>query len=124
MQSAADNAPAKGNESSLRRRLIGFFMFPVALFPALALLSYDWRDIPELRIPPNATANFIGAAGNWFAYIGYQTIGLAIWSVPVICFFVGILPVILCQKFRTSGSMSSLRSRSGVSWTGNSEMRW
>ena len=90
MQSAADNAPAKGNESSLRRRLIGFFMFPVALFPALALLSYDWRDIPELRIPPNATANFIGAAGNWFAYIGYQTIGLAIWSVPVICFFVGI----------------------------------
>lgn len=45
------NLPASsgpGNESSVRSRLIGFFMFPIALFPFLALASYNWRNIPDL----------------------------------------------------------------------------
>ena len=84
-----------GNEANLRRRLIGFFMFPIALFPLLALFSYKWREIPELCIPPaEPTSNLIGTAGNWFAYTGYQFIGLAIWSIPLICVFAGLLLIL------------------------------
>ena len=90
MQSTSETtAPAA--ESSLRRRLIGFFMFPIALFPFLALVSYNWHDIPDLCIPPaDPTSNLIGVTGDWFAYTGYQLIGLSVWSIPLICVFVGL----------------------------------
>ena len=88
MQTPQDNVP---QEPSLHRRLIGFFMFPIAFFPLFALFSYNWRDIPALAIPPNTpTGNLIGAVGNWFAYYGYQLVGLGIWSVPPICVFAGL----------------------------------
>ena len=59
-------------EASIRRRLIGFFMFPIAFFPFFALFTYNWRDVPELCMPPSeATSNLIGAVGNYFAYVGY-----------------------------------------------------
>ena len=91
MQSPTDNP---NPETSLRRRLIGMFMFPIALFPALALLSYNWRDISELCMPPlRPTANLIGVAGDYFAWCGYQLIGLATWFIPVLCVLVGFLLV-------------------------------
>ena len=91
-QSPSDSASP---EATVRRRLIGFFMFPVALFPFLALFSYNWRDISALCVPPaSPTANLIGAVGAWFAYCGYQFIGLAIWFVPLLCVFAGVLLVI------------------------------
>ena len=78
-------------ESSLRRRLIGFFMFPIAFFPFIALFTYNWHDVSALVIPPHTpTVNLIGQVGNWFAYLGYQLIGLGIWSVPPICVFAGL----------------------------------
>ena len=78
-------------ESSTRRRVIGFFMFPVALFPFLALCTYNWHAVSDLCIPTAPrTSNLIGAAGDWFAYLGYQFIGLGIWSVPVLCAYIGI----------------------------------
>ncbi|MBR1589049.1 MAG: DNA translocase FtsK [Kiritimatiellae bacterium] len=80
---------ASGNESSLRRRLIGFFMFPIALFPLLALVSYNWRCVAALRTPPLPTENLIGVVGDWFAYNGYQILGLGVWAVPLICAFCG-----------------------------------
>ena len=90
MQSTS-TAPSE-TESSTRRRVIGFFMFPIALFPLLALCSYDWRAISDLCIPAqNPTSNnLIGMAGDWFAYTGYQLIGLGVWSVPVLCVYVGL----------------------------------
>ena len=82
-------------EATMRRRVIGVFMFPVALFPFLALFSYDWHDISALCVPPASPAsNLIGAAGAWFAYGGYQLIGLAIWFVPLLCVFAGVLLVV------------------------------
>ena len=78
-----------GNESSLRRRLIGFFMFPIALFPLLALVSYNWRCVADLRTPPLPTENLIGVLGDWFAYNGYQLLGLGVWAVPLVCVFCG-----------------------------------
>ena len=82
----AENNETSHPEVDVRRRILGFFLFPVAFFPLLALLSYDWREIPTLCIPPlRPSANLIGIAGDWFAYAGYQTFGLAIWMVPAIC---------------------------------------
>ncbi len=92
MKSPSDNVAA---ETGVRRRLIGFFLFPIALFPFLALFSYNWRNVPALCVPPvEPTSNLIGTVGTWFAYTGYQLIGLAIWFVPLLCIFAGILLVI------------------------------
>ena len=96
-------------ETSTRRRVIGFFMFPLALFPLLALYTYNWRNIPELCIPAETpTSNLVGAAGDWFAYNGYQLLGLGIWSVPVVCVYAG-LRLVLGKSFhpgrRTLGVM-------------------
>ena len=65
-------------------------MFPIALFPLLALCTYNWRDISDLCIPASASSNLVGIAGDWFAYIGYQFVGLGIWSVPAICVYMGL----------------------------------
>ena len=80
-----------GSETpNVRRRLIGFFMFPIALFPLLALVSYNWRCIPELCVPPvTPTTNLIGIAGDRFAYCGYQLLGLGVWALPLVCVFCG-----------------------------------
>ena len=89
MQQPPSTSPE--TESSTSRRVIGFFMFPLALFPFLALWTYNWRNISDLRIPATApTSNLIGAAGDWFAYSGYQFLGLGIWCVPVVCVYVGL----------------------------------
>ena len=86
----AENSETPLPDTHVRRRILGFFLFPVAFFPLLALLSYDWRAIPTLCIPPlRPTANLIGIAGDWFAYAGYATFGLAIWVVPLLCLFAG-----------------------------------
>jgi len=92
MQTPTDKqSTSTTQESSIHRRLIGFFMFPIAFFPFIALFTYNWHDISSLCIPPNEpTSNLIGAVGNWFAYVGYQLIGLGIWSVPPVCIFAGM----------------------------------
>ena len=52
------------NESGAIRRVVGFFMFPIALFPLLALCTYDWHDISDLSIPAaSPAANLIGVVG-------------------------------------------------------------
>ena len=48
------------HEMKNRRRLVGFFLFPIALFPLLALISYRWQAIAELNLPPEASSNLIG----------------------------------------------------------------
>ena len=86
----ADTSETPIPDTHVRRRILGFFLFPVAFFPLLALLSYDWRAIPALCVPPlRPTANLIGIAGDWFAYAGYSIFGLAVWVVPLLCLFAG-----------------------------------
>ena len=87
------------NESKNRRRLLGFFLFPIALFPLLALISYRWQAIEKLHLPPEASTNLIGVVGDAFAYNGYQLIGLAIWAVPPLTLFLGLL-LVLGRTFR------------------------
>ena len=82
-----------------RRRLVGFFLFPIALFPLLALISYRWQAIAELNLPPEASSNLIGVVGDAFAYNGYLLIGLAVWAVPPLTLFLGLL-LVLGRSFR------------------------
>ena len=87
------------NEAKNRRRLLGFFLFPIALFPLLALVSYRWQAMAALNIPPEASSNLIGVVGDTFAYYGYLLIGLAVWAVPPLTLFLGLL-LVLGKAFR------------------------
>ena len=89
------------HESKTRRKLIGFFLFPIALFPFLALISYRWQAIETLHIPPEPSANLIGVIGDAFAYNGYALIGLATWAVAPLTLFLGFL-LVLGKTFRPS----------------------
>ena len=71
------------------RRFLGWLLFPIALFPLVALLTYDWRTQECLQTPPAQSSNWIGPMGDVFAYYGYQIFGLAIWIVPLLCIWGG-----------------------------------
>ena len=53
-------------------------------------MTYDWRAVAALRVPPMPSTNWVGALGDAFAYGGYQTIGLAVWIIPVACVILGL----------------------------------
>ena len=72
-------------DPNAKRGLIAFTSVPLALFPLIALLTYDWRAIPSLNTPPEPSSNWIGALGDGFAYWGYAIFGLAVWIVPALC---------------------------------------
>ena len=72
------------------RHALGWLLFPIALFPLVALLTYDWHAIEALQTPPRPSSNWIGALGDGFAYVGYTAIGLAIWVVPGLCIAAGL----------------------------------
>ncbi|MBQ3289412.1 MAG: DNA translocase FtsK 4TM domain-containing protein [Kiritimatiellae bacterium] len=80
-----NNSSSNTPDASPRRSVFAWLLFPLALFPLAALLTYDWRAIPALNSPPAASSNWIGALGDGFAYYGYLVFGLAIWIAPLIC---------------------------------------
>jgi len=46
------------------RMIAGVICFPLALLILLSLVSYDWRDIGILNMPPGTPpGNWIGAVG-------------------------------------------------------------
>lgn len=70
-------------ERRIHRRIAGILLFPIALFPLLSLLTYNWRDIAWLNAPPlMPPANLIGIVGAWSVFIGYSLMGLTVWLVP------------------------------------------
>lgn len=70
-------------ERQIQRRWVGLLLFPIALFPLLSLLTYNWRDISWLHAPPlSPPSNLIGIVGAWSVFIGYSLVGLAFWVVP------------------------------------------
>ena len=99
MAETPDKPLSPANEPKHRRRLLGFFLFPIALFPLLALISYRWQAIATLHLPPERSSNLIGVVGDAFAYNGYQLIGLAVWAVPPLTLFLGLL-LVLGRSFR------------------------
>jgi len=77
---------------TLFRRLIGAVLVPASLFPLLALLTYDFRDVPLVHVPANVPpANLLGVVGAWMTFWSYALVGVAIWLVPVAMVVVGLL---------------------------------
>lgn len=99
MPEATDKTEKKTRENPAVRKLAGFFLFPIALFPLLALMSYRWQAMEALQVPPEASSNLIGVSGDVFAYHGYALIGLAVWAVPPLTLFLGLL-FVLGRKVR------------------------
>ncbi|MBR0241777.1 MAG: DNA translocase FtsK 4TM domain-containing protein, partial [Kiritimatiellae bacterium] len=77
-------------EPSIEKHVFGWLLFIVSLFPLVALLTYDWRSVAALRVPPLQSTNWVGALGDTFAYYGYTVIGLAVWIIPVVCVALGL----------------------------------
>lgn len=67
--------------------IFAWLLFPLALFPLMALLTYDARVYTEYPAVPSS--NWIGALGDCFAHYGYLLFGLAIWIVPILCVIAG-----------------------------------
>ena len=44
-------ASSSSSEAKGGRSIFGWLLFPIALFPLVALLTYDWRSVPSLKIP-------------------------------------------------------------------------
>ena len=86
-------ASSSSSEAKGGRSIFGWLLFPIALFPLVALLTYDWRSVPSLKIPADPSTNWIGPLGDTFAYVGYQLVGLAVWIVPVVCIIVALFLV-------------------------------
>ncbi len=91
IESASNSSSADTKKAA--NRFVGWLLFPLSLFPLVALLTYDWRAMPCLNTPPAPSSNWIGALGDYFAYWGYLFTGFAIWVVPAICIFAGILKI-------------------------------
>ncbi|MBQ3671978.1 MAG: DNA translocase FtsK 4TM domain-containing protein, partial [Kiritimatiellae bacterium] len=99
MNDTSSNPNAEGGKTPAERHVFGWLLFPLALFPLVALMTYDWRAIAALRTPPEPSTNWIGPLGDGFAFYGYQLFGLAIWIVPVMC-LIGGLCLVAGRKMR------------------------
>ena len=84
------NSSSNTDNRKSERHALGWLLFPISLFPLVALLTYDWHAIESLQTPPRPSSNWIGALGDTFAYIGYSVVGLAIWVVPALCIAAGL----------------------------------
>ena len=82
--------PTNPNEPGVSRSILAWLLFPLALFPLVALLTYDWRAIEVLNVPTMPSRNWIGALGDGFAYYGYLLLGLGVWILPVACVIVAV----------------------------------
>ncbi len=96
------NADTRRKEA---RSAFGWLLFPVSLFPLVALLTYDWRAISALQSPSVTSSNWVGALGDGFAYYGYLFFGLAIWILPALCILAGLMRV-TGRRFFTRGRIA------------------
>jgi S-DNA-T family DNA segregation ATPase FtsK/SpoIIIE len=89
------------------REAWSILLFALCILLFLSLISYDWRDIPLLRAPPNdPPSNFIGLAGAWTAYLLLLGMGLGAYLVPVWLLIFGLMVI-----FR---GVSHIRAKAGL----------
>jgi len=70
----------------------GIVLLALCLFLGLALLSYDWQDIPILHVPPNAPPhNLIGPVGAWLSFVLFALFGVGAYLAPAWCFIFGLI---------------------------------
>ena len=75
-----------------RREIIGLGLLAFSVLLGLSLLSFRPHDISVIQSPPNQpTANIIGLAGAWSAYVLFVLLGLAAYVLPVVLATQGVL---------------------------------
>jgi DNA segregation ATPase FtsK/SpoIIIE, S-DNA-T family len=58
----------------------------------LGMMSYDWRDIAPLNMPPNdPPVNFIGPVGAWSAFLLFFSFGMTAYLLPAGLIYTGAL---------------------------------
>ena len=77
-------------DATSRHGIVPWVLFPLSLFPLVALLTYDWHAVATLNTPPAHSSNWIGALGDGFAYYGYVLLGLAVWIIPCLCILAAV----------------------------------
>lgn len=89
-------------ERRAHRRLFGIILLPIAFFPLLSIITYNWRDISLLNAPPlTPPANLIGLVGAWSVFLGYHVFGLVLWVIPFMV--LGFSIMLLYGKLATVG---------------------
>jgi S-DNA-T family DNA segregation ATPase FtsK/SpoIIIE len=69
----------------------GILVIALGVLCLLGLLSYEWRDIPALKSPPNdPPVNFIGPFGAWLSYGLFSMLGLAGYLFPAALLYLGL----------------------------------
>ena len=76
------NVKVKSPEDRLYWKLSGVGMIALSVFAALALATFDWECVSSLTENVKSQTNLIGSIGNWLAYCGYVSFGLAVWCFP------------------------------------------
>ena len=82
----------KTPEDRLLWKLVGVALLVLAVFLALALVSYDWQAA-EAGASSATNGNLVGVVGNAFAHGGYWLFGFAAWCIPV-ALMIGALKVL------------------------------
>jgi len=82
----------KTPEDRLLWKLVGVALLVLAVFLALALVSYDGQAA-EAGASSAVNGNLVGVVGNAFAHGGYWLFGFAAWCIPV-ALIIGALKVL------------------------------
>src|SRR5437879_9290583 len=68
--------------------IIGIVLTGLSLLLLVALISYNPRDVPVNKLPPNpSTHNWIGPIGAWTAWFWFLVVGAAAYEMPALLFF-------------------------------------
>jgi S-DNA-T family DNA segregation ATPase FtsK/SpoIIIE len=71
--------------------IIGIVLTGLSLLLLVALISYNPRDVPVNKLPPNpSTHNWIGPIGAWTAWFWFLVVGAAAYEMPALLFFLGL----------------------------------
>ena len=71
--------------------IIGIVLIGFALLLLVALVSFDWKDVPANGHPTNPSVrNWIGPFGAWMAQYWFLWVGGAAYEVPGLLIFRGL----------------------------------
>ena len=77
---------------SPRREAIGVILLALCLLSFLCVFSFNPEDIRFLHDPPASPPhNLVGPFGAWFAFIGFLTLGIGGYLVPIVLLTGGLM---------------------------------
>lgn len=97
-------------------RLLGILLLAWAVFAALSLYSYNWRDISAYVAPiGRTTGNWLGLAGAWHAYGLLLFCGAGAWVlIPSLLVAGGRMTTGRALRWRPFGIVLAMLSASGL----------